>query len=140
MTSFDSLDLSPHLLRGVKAQGYTTPTPIQSLCIPHILSGRDVAAEAQTGSGKTAAFLLPILERISQTSRDLERSNVRALILTPTRELALQIAEVSRALGQCADSSLGESAPSVLSLIGGSSLQDQISALRHCVDIVVATA
>ena len=139
MTSFDSLHLSPHLLRGVEAQGYITPTPIQSLCIPHILSGRDVAAEAQTGSGKTAAFLLPILERISQTPRDLERFHVRALILTPTRELALQIAEVSRVLSQYADSTLGESRPSVLSLIGGSSLQDQIRSLKRRVDIVVAT-
>ena len=138
-TSFTSLQLSPDLLRGVEAQGYVTPTPIQELSIPVILSGHDIAAEAQTGSGKTAAFVLPILERMDLGSRDVMRSGPQVLVLTPTRELALQVAESFRALGQFADSVSGRSIPSVLGVIGGSSLGDQVSALQRHVDIVVAT-
>ena len=139
MTSFDSLHLSSYLLRGVEAQGYITPSPIQSLSIPEVLSGHDIAAEAQTGSGKTAAFVLPILQRMYQTSRDVARSRVQVLVLTPTRELALQVAESFRALGQFADSLSRQSLPSVLVVIGGSSLDDQVSSLQGHVDIVVAT-
>ena len=104
MTSFDSLHLSPYLLRGVEALGYTTPSPIQALSIPEVLSGHDVIAEAQTGSGKTAAFVLPILERMYQAPKSIEHISVQVLVLTPTRELTLQVAESFRLLGQFADS------------------------------------
>src|SRR5438067_2888059 len=88
--TFDSLSLSPLILRAVASQGYTTPTPIQAQAIPPILAGRDLLGCAQTGTGKTAAFLLPILHRLLR----LPRNKVQALILTPTRELALQIYSV----------------------------------------------
>ena len=139
MTSFTSLHLSPYLLRGIEAQGYVTPSPIQALAIPEVLAGHDVAAEARTGSGKTAAFVLPILERMYQRSRDMARPRVQVLVLTPTRELALQVAETFRALGQFADSIKGQSNPIVLDVIGGSSIEDQVVALRRAVDVVVAT-
>lgn len=134
MTSFDSLGLSTHLLRAVEAQNYTVPSPIQVLSIPEILAGHDVAAEAQTGSGKTAAFVLPILERMSLPSPESAQSSIGVLALAPTRELALQVAETFRILGQFA-----ERPPTVLSIIGGVSIDDQILALAGGTDIVVAT-
>jgi ATP-dependent RNA helicase RhlE len=90
--SFDSLGLSAALLRGVADQGYTAPTPIQARVIPVVLEGRDVMAGAQTGTGKTAGFTLPLLQRLSDTPTQGQR-RIRALILTPTRELAAQVAE-----------------------------------------------
>src|SRR5690349_19864321 len=90
--SFTSLALSKPILRAIEEQGYLAPTPIQSAVIPAILQGSDVRANAQTGSGKTAAFALPILERVSRLPRETERP-VRALILVPTRELAMQIGQ-----------------------------------------------
>ena len=88
--SFSQLGLSPEINQAVVEQGYTTPTPIQEQAIPAILQGRDIMAAAQTGTGKTAGFTLPMLERLSQGTR--ARSNhVRALVLTPTRELAHQV-------------------------------------------------
>ena len=134
MTAFDSLGLSPHLLRAVKAQDYISPSLIQALSIPEILAGHDVAAEARTGSGKTAAFVLPILERISQFSAERVAANIGVLALAPTRELALQIADTFRALGQFADQS-----PTVSSIIGGSSIAKQIRSLDRGTHIVVAT-
>ncbi|HET6498642.1 MAG TPA: DEAD/DEAH box helicase, partial [Coriobacteriia bacterium] len=88
--SFTTLGLAPRLLDGVRQMGYTDPTPIQSEAIPRILEGADVVGVAQTGTGKTAAFVLPMLQRTPT------RQGVRALVVTPTRELALQIAEVVR--------------------------------------------
>lgn len=134
MTSFDGLALSAHLLRAVKAQGYATPSPVQQLTIPEVLAGHDVAAEAQTGSGKTAAFVLPVLERMSQAPDLAAQSGIGVLALAPTRELALQVAETFRVLGQFADS-----VPAVLSIIGGASIGDQIKGLNRGADIVVAT-
>ena len=132
--SFDSLGLSDHLLRAVQAQGYDAPTPIQQRSIPHIISGVDLAAEAQTGSGKTAAFVLPILQKMAADPADSLPKTIGVLTITPTRELALQIAETFKRLGQFA-----EPPPKVLSIIGGTSISDQVSALAAGVDIVVAT-
>src|SRR3954468_10331422 len=87
--SFSSFDLDPRLLRGVADLGFTDPTPIQSEAIPPALAGRDVLACAMTGSGKTAAFILPILHRLI----DKPRGTTRALVITPTRELAAQVLE-----------------------------------------------
>ncbi|MEE3176948.1 MAG: DEAD/DEAH box helicase, partial [Verrucomicrobiota bacterium] len=92
MASFDSLGLIPQLLKAVQKEGYKTPTPIQAKAIPAILSGRDVIGGAQTGTGKTAAFVLPILQQLFQ-NRTKDRSP-RALILTPTRELAAPVERV----------------------------------------------
>ena len=91
--SFKALPLSPALLKSALSKGYTAPTPIQSATIPALLQGRDVLASAQTGSGKTAAFALPLLQRISDLPTRTGRTT-SALILVPTRELAVQVGEV----------------------------------------------
>ena len=96
--SFSALGLAPGLLRAVAAQGYTDPTPVQREAIPHVLAGRDLMAGAQTGTGKTAAFVLPMLQRLTATERPGQR-HIRALILAPTRELALQVEESVRIYG-----------------------------------------
>ncbi len=134
MASFDSLGLSDHLVRAVDAQGYEAPTPVQERSIPHILAGDDLAAEAQTGSGKTAAFVLPILEKMASGTAVSTPGMIGVLTITPTRELALQIAETFKRLGQFA-----ELPPRVVSIIGGTSINDQLWALSSEVDIVVAT-
>jgi superfamily II DNA/RNA helicase len=93
---FSSLNLDPHILRAVEDQGYTEPTPIQVQAIPHVLAGRDLMAMAQTGTGKTAAFTLPLLQRLlphANSSASPARHPIRALILAPTRELAIQVEE-----------------------------------------------
>ena len=129
--SFDSLGLSPELLRAVSEQGYTQPTPIQSRVIPVVLDGRDVMAGAQTGTGKTAGFTLPLLQRLSQGGGQ-GRRQVRALILTPTRELAAQVGESVK--------SYGKHLPLHSAVIyGGVSINPQIAQLRRGVDILVAT-
>ena len=98
--SFDSLGLSPALLRAVAEQGYTQPTPIQGRVIPVVLEGRDVMAGAQTGTGKTAGFTLPLLQRLMAADAGNGRRRVRALILTPTRELAAQVGESVQIYGK----------------------------------------
>ncbi len=129
--SFDSMGLSPALLRAVSEQGYTQPTPIQSRVIPVVLEGRDVMAGAQTGTGKTAGFTLPLLQRLMQNT-PATRGRVRALILTPTRELAAQVGESVK--------SYGKHMPFKTTVIyGGVSINPQIDQLRRGVDIVVAT-
>jgi ATP-dependent RNA helicase RhlE len=129
--SFDSLGLSPALLRAVSEQGYTQPTPIQGRVIPVVLEGRDVMAGAQTGTGKTAGFTLPLLQRLSQNAVN-GRRQVRALILTPTRELAAQVGESVK--------SYGKHLPLYSTVIyGGVSINPQIAQLKRGVDILVAT-
>src|SRR3954470_18355935 len=101
--SFDTLGLAEPLLRAVREQGYDTPTPIQQQAIPAVLKGGDLMAGAQTGTGKTAGFTLPMLHRLAATPavRDARgRVAIRALILTPTRELAAQVEESVRTYGQ----------------------------------------
>ncbi len=123
--SFTTLGLGPRLLNGVSQMGYTDPTPIQSEAIPHILEGTDVVGVAQTGTGKTAAFVLPMLQRTPT------RQGVRALVVTPTRELALQIHEVVRDVSR----HTGHRSAVVY---GGVGLQPQIDKLRRGVDVVIA--
>jgi ATP-dependent RNA helicase RhlE len=99
--SFDALGLLPALMRAVSEQGYTVPTPVQAQAIPIVLAGHDVLAGAQTGTGKTAAFALPLLQRLASrtnTSASPARHPVRALVLAPTRELAAQIHSISSAV------------------------------------------
>ncbi len=128
---FSSLALHPSLLRSVAAEGYTTPTPIQAQTIPHLLDGRDLLGCAQTGTGKTAAFALPILHRLAGGPRPLSR-RPRALILTPTRELAIQVAERFGAYGR----GLGLTHAVVF---GGVGQSPQVSALARGRDVLVAT-
>jgi len=129
--SFDSLGLSAALLRAVAAQGYAEPTPIQARVIPHVLEGRDVLAGAQTGTGKTAGFTLPMLERLSRAAPCGKR-RIRALILTPTRELAAQV--------HASVQTYGKHLPLKSAVIfGGVGPHPQIVALRNGLDILVAT-
>ena len=129
--SFDQLGLAPPLLRALAEEGYTEPTPIQSQAIPYLLAGRDILGCAQTGTGKTAAFALPILQRLAPAGPGRARP-VRVLVLTPTRELAAQIGESFAAYGR--------HMPHKHTVVFGGVGQDaQVRALRAGVDIVVAT-
>jgi ATP-dependent RNA helicase RhlE len=128
---FDDLGLLPALLRALSEQGYTDPTPIQAGAIPPALEGRDLLAAAQTGTGKTAAFGLPLLQRLVAMPRAEGHKRPRALILTPTRELALQVDESLRAYGS-------QLRLRTAVIFGGVGMQPQIEALRRGVDIVVA--
>jgi ATP-dependent RNA helicase RhlE len=130
--SFESLGLRPELLSAIAAQGYTTPTPIQSGAIPLIFEGRDLLAGAQTGTGKTAAFALPIVQQLGENIPQQKRRAPRALVLVPTRELAAQVSEqmnnYARRLGLRSTM-----------IYGGVTIQAQIERLHRGVDIVVAT-
>jgi len=130
--SFESLGLLPELLRAVREKGYESPTSIQAQAIPTILQGRDVLGGSQTGTGKTAAFTLPLLQRLTQTVPTGGRKPVRALVLTPTRELALQVEESIRLYGKYLKLSS-------TTIFGGVNVNPQIRTLRAGVDIVVAT-
>ncbi len=131
--SFDSLGLNADILRAVAEQGYNEPTPIQRQAIPVVLSGRDLMASAQTGTGKTAGFTLPLLQLLSSASSHPKgRRPVRALILTPTRELAAQVGENVHDYSKYLD---------IRSLVvfGGVSINPQMMKLRSGVDVLVAT-
>ncbi|MGD2055532.1 MAG: DEAD/DEAH box helicase [Gammaproteobacteria bacterium] len=130
--SFNTLGLSAELLRAVTDQGYTEPTPVQRQAIPVILGGRDILAGAQTGTGKTAGFTLPLLHRLNAAPRSDGRRRIRALILTPTRELAAQVEESVRTYGR--HLSLSSAV-----IFGGVRINPQIDRLRRGVDILVAT-
>ena len=133
MTDFTSLGLSEALLRAIDEQGYKTPTPIQQQAIEPILAGKDVLASAQTGTGKTAAFTLPILEKLATSAEKTKgRKPVKALILTPTRELAAQIADNVKAYSRYLP---------IRSLVvfGGVSINPQMMKLRGGVDVLIAT-
>ncbi|WP_337008446.1 ATP-dependent RNA helicase RhlE [Pantoea sp. AS142] len=131
--SFDSLGLSADILRAVAEQGYSEPTPIQRQAIPVVLAGRDLLASAQTGTGKTAGFTLPLLQKLSASTTPVRgRRPVRALILTPTRELAAQVGE------NVSDYSKYLSLRSMV-VFGGVSINPQMVKLRGGVDILVAT-
>ena len=130
MSTFDSLGLHPDILKGIRAIGFEKPTPVQEQAIPAILSGRDVIASAQTGSGKTAAFVLPILHRL--LSKPRVKHGLRTLILSPTRELALQSTDHLKKLSSYVPLR-GEA------IFGGVPMSPQISALKQGLDIVSAT-
>src|SRR5207248_7109303 len=129
-TPFETLGLDAPLISALTALGYEEPTPIQREAIPPLLHGRDMLGQAATGTGKTAAFALPLLQRISRTAD--ETSAVRALILVPTRELAMQVAEAVHRYGKGL-------ATRVLPVYGGQSIQQQLRSLRRGVDVIVAT-
>ncbi|MBV8537691.1 MAG: DEAD/DEAH box helicase, partial [Alphaproteobacteria bacterium] len=129
---FAGLGLIEPILRAVQAENYTAPTPIQERSIPHLLQGRDLLGCAQTGTGKTAAFALPILQRLSGQHRPATPRSMRALILTPTRELASQIDDSFRVYGR----HLGLRHAV---MFGGVGQQKQVQALARGLDILVAT-
>ena len=131
--SFHQLGLSAKLLRAVDAQGYKHPTPVQSLAIPPILLGDDLMARAQTGTGKTAGFTLPLLQRLNESPRQAhQKRHVRALILTPTRELAAQVHQSVRTYGRYLPLSTAV-------VFGGVGFRPQAQALRRGVDVLVST-
>jgi ATP-dependent RNA helicase RhlE len=130
--SFKDLGLNEELLQTIKSQGYTEPTPIQSKAIPEIFKGRDVLAGAQTGTGKTAAFALPLLQKLSEKKLSQKKRKPRALILTPTRELACQVNESVHSYGRKLKMTTTE-------VYGGVKINPQIDRFQKGVDLVVAT-
>ncbi|RHW77465.1 DEAD/DEAH box helicase [Colwellia sp. RSH04] len=129
--SFTSLGLSEPILKAVAEQGYKTPSPIQAKAIPAVISGRDVMAAAQTGTGKTAGFTLPLLERLIKGNK-VKANNVRALVLTPTRELAAQVSESIETYSKHLN--LNSTV-----VFGGVKINPQMMRLRQGVDVLVAT-
>ena len=129
--SFKSIGLSDALLKAVNLQGYTTPTPIQEKAIPLILKGRDILASAQTGTGKTAGFTLPMLQKLSRADK-VNRRHIRALVLTPTRELAAQVHNNVKAYSEFLD---------IRSTVifGGVKQKSQVATLNRGVDVLIAT-
>src|SRR5437016_1485899 len=133
-TPFETLGLDAPLISALTALGYEEPTPIQREAIPPLLAGRDLLGQAATGTGKTAAFALPLLQRIYDKDLvDSETRTARALVLVPTRELAMQVAEALHRYGHAAFDTC------VVPVYGGQAIQQQLRALRRGVDVVVAT-
>jgi ATP-dependent RNA helicase RhlE len=130
--SFESLGLGAELLRAVSEQGYTQPTPIQLQAIPVVLQGKDMLAAAQTGTGKTAGFTLPMLQRLSSVDRTAQSRHPRALVLVPTRELAAQVGESVETYGRHLHQRSAV-------IFGGVKINPQIAALKRGVDVLVAT-
>jgi ATP-dependent RNA helicase RhlE len=130
--SFDNLGLTPELLRSVTQLGYTDATPVQRESIPHVLKGRDLLAGAQTGTGKTAAFVLPILQQLNAHRPQGNGRPIRVLVLTPTRELALQVEQSVRTLGR-------QRPIQSTAIYGGVGFDQQVRRLRQGPPIVVAT-
>lgn len=129
---FTSLDLAPQLLRALEECGYKTLTPIQEKAIVQARRGRDVLAIAQTGTGKTAAFAIPILQRLSDKGRETQASMPQALILTPTRELTEQLADTISAYAQYLDIA-------IVGAYGGGKMSSQIAKIKNGVDVLIAT-
>jgi ATP-dependent RNA helicase RhlE len=129
---FESLNLIDPILKAIQEEGYTTPTPIQAQSIPIILEGTDLLGCAQTGTGKTAAFAIPILQLLSKDAPVGRRKKIRSLIVTPTRELAIQIDESFKAYGR-------HTGLTCTVIFGGVNQNPQVSALRAGVDILIAT-
>jgi ATP-dependent RNA helicase RhlE len=129
---FTELGLNDHILRAIKEQGYTEPTPIQAKAIPLVLEGKDVLAGAQTGTGKTAGFTLPILQLLSKKPKPQGKRKVQVLVLTPTRELAAQVAESVRTYGKYLPFKS-------MVIFGGVSINPQIHTLKQGVDLVIGT-
>ena len=132
MTTFTELGLNPDLLKALATEGYTNPTPIQAQGIPVVMSGKDLLGIAQTGTGKTAAFALPILHRLAANPQPPMRKSTRVLVLSPTRELATQIAESFKTYGRHINLK-------VVTIFGGVGMKPQINALAGGVDVIVAT-
>ena len=131
MLNFQKLNLNPLIIKSLEKKGYTTPTPIQEQSIPHLLEGKDLLGIAQTGTGKTAAFSLPLLDKLSKENKT-NNHQIKALILSPTRELAVQIADNIKLYGE------GLKLKHAV-IFGGVNEFHQIKALKSGIDIVIAT-
>jgi len=129
---FTNLGLSTPLLKAIKEQGYDTPTPIQQQAIPAVIEGKDVLAAAQTGTGKTAGFTLPLLERLSRTKAKMHKKQIRVLVLTPTRELAAQVADSIKTYAK-------HMHYNSTVIFGGVGINPQLASIRKGVDILIAT-
>jgi len=129
---FTKLGLSDQLVQGILATGYTSPTEIQTRAIPLAVAGKDVIGSAQTGTGKTAAFVLPLLNHLTKGPGHQTHRHVRALVLTPTRELAQQVEDFITSYGRF-------TTLQSLSVYGGVNMENQLKHLRRGVDIVIAT-
>lgn len=127
-SAFEQFGLDPRLVKTIDGLGFDTPTPIQAMAIPPLLDGRDVIGQAQTGTGKTAAFALPLLSNL-----DRQQRQVQVLVLTPARELAIQVAE---AIGEFAD---GSREVRSLAVYGGADIRGQLTGLKRNPQIVVGT-
>ena len=132
--SFSSLDLPEYILNAIAELSYDKPTPIQDQAIPIILEGKDLVAEAQTGTGKTAAFALPLIKKLNELPDKKKKISVLSLVLVPTRELAIQVATAFKNYSKFSPKKI-----KMISLIGGEKIEDQIYGLRTGVDVVVAT-
>ncbi len=132
--SFNSFKLSPQINKALEKNNFTKPTPIQEKVIPLVLEGKDVMAKAKTGSGKSASYILPILELIAK-DRGEGKAKIKALVLTPTRELTLQVSQMFKEFGRYLHVE-----PKIVSFIGGESIGDQIFNIQKGCDIVVATS
>jgi ATP-dependent RNA helicase RhlE len=132
LTTFTELGLNADLLKALAAEGYTVPTPIQAQAIPSVMAGKDLQGIAQTGTGKTAAFALPILHRLAANRRPAPRHHARVLVLSPTRELAAQIADSFRTYGR-------HTGLTVAVMYGGVAHRPQATAMSRGVDVLVAT-
>ncbi|HLD22924.1 MAG TPA: DEAD/DEAH box helicase, partial [Sulfuricurvum sp.] len=130
--TFTDLNLNESLLKAIHDQGYTVPTPVQAQAIPFILEGRDMLAGAQTGTGKTAGFTLPMLQILSEQKTAKNHRKIRALILTPTRELAAQVADSVKIYGKYLPLKSAV-------IFGGVGINPQITMLRNGIDILIAT-
>ncbi|MDD3342199.1 MAG: DEAD/DEAH box helicase [Sulfurospirillaceae bacterium] len=131
---FSTLKFCPQILQALSEEGFLAPTPIQKKVIPLVLEGSDILAQAQTGSGKSASFVLPLLELWAHNKGE-GKAKINVLVLTPTRELTLQVAEAFRAFGALLDSK-----PKVVSIIGGERIGEQLYDIQQGCDIVVATS
>jgi len=132
---FSKLGLSSQILRALQDANYTQPTPIQEKVIPLVLQEQDIMARAQTGSGKSASFVLPLLELLTARRGEGKKAKIKVLVLTPTRELTLQVAEAFNTFGKYLDVR-----PKALSIIGGESIGDQLYAIQQGCDVLVATS
>ena len=130
--SFELLNVADPILRALQEEGYTTPTPIQQQSIPIVLEGNDLLGCAQTGTGKTAAFAIPIIQLLASTPERSNKRRIRSLILTPTRELAIQIGDSFKAYGR-------HTAIRSTVIFGGVGQQPQVNAIRNGVDVLIAT-
>ena len=131
---FSSLKLSTNILKALKKNNFTKPTPIQKKVIPLVLKGDDIMAKAKTGSGKSASYILPILEDLNQ-NKTKGKAKIKVLVLTPTRELTLQIANTFESFSEFLDNK-----PKIVSIVGGESIGDQLYAIQQGCDILVATS
>jgi len=133
--TFSSLRLSTALQKALQEKGFKKPTPIQEKVVPLVLEGKDVLAQAQTGSGKSASFVLPLLQLWNQNRDNSKKGKIKVLVLTPTRELTLQVAAVFQEFSKYLDKQ-----PQIVSLIGGQSIGEQLYNIQQGCDILVATS